>query len=102
MNFSDLRSKEVVRIEDGKKLGYVEDIVFDEDFNTVVALKIPTATKMFKKPEYISIDIKNIEKIGENVILVKAEKPKNKDNQNKSEFYYSPKVFKRVEDKTNQ
>ena len=99
MKYSDLRAKEVVRLEDGKKLGFIEDIIFDDNNFNVVALKIPTSTKMFKKPEYIILDVTNIEKIGENVILVRQGISEKEEN-NKNEFYYSPKVFKRVKDKS--
>ena len=99
MKFSDLRAKEVVRLEDGKKLGFIEDIIFDDNNFNVVALKIPISTKMFKKPEYIILDVTNIEKIGENVILVRQGISEKEEND-KNEFYYSPKVFKRVKDKT--
>ena len=100
MNFSEIKSKEVVRVEDGKKLGYVDDIIFDEKLESVVALKIPISTKLFKKPESIIIDIKNVDKIGENVILIKTDKGEDREAVKNSEYYYSPKVFKRLDGKS--
>lgn len=101
MRFSDLKSKEVVRLEDGKKLGFVDDLIFDETVANVVALRIPLQSKMFKKPEYLTIDIGSIEKIGENVILVKMNQESLCHEERGSKFYYSPKVFKKLSDKTN-
>ena len=102
MRFSDLKSKEVVSVEDGKKLGFVDDIIFDDSIENVVALRIPMPAKMFKKPEYITIDINAIDKIGENVILVKNCSTGEMNKKTESQFYYSPKVFKRVSQKLNK
>lgn len=101
MTFSDLKSKEVVRLEDGKKLGFIDDLIFDDSVASVVAFRIPLQTKMFKKPEYITIDINLIDKIGENVILIKSENTSIDSNANDGEYYYSPKVFKRASCKHN-
>ena len=97
MKFQELKTKEIIRISDGKKLGYAEDIIIDEATNNVIALRVPKSTRGFRKPEYIEIPFKNINKIGENVILVGEEVCANTSVEDLSgaEFYYSPKIFRR-------
>ena len=99
MTFSDLKSKEVVRIEDGKKLGFIDDLIFDETVARVVGFRIPLQAKMFKKPEYLTIDINAIQKIGENVILVMMDDKIPKSKNTETKYYYSPKVFRRANEK---
>ena len=102
MRFAELKTKEIVRVSDGKKLGFAEDIVIDESSNKVVALRVPKHTRGFRKPEYFEIEFSSITKIGENVILVEDEVGKCSQNTSYEEtepkgvFYYSPKVFRRV------
>ena len=105
MNFSELKSKEVVRLQDGKKLGFIDDLIIDESTNRIVAFKIPKQGRMFKKTEYLEIEVSQIDKIGENVILicdnmseVHIDNPKKEVSR--GEYYYSPKVFKRLDEKS--
>ncbi len=95
MNFALLKTKEIVRVSDGKKLGFAEDLIIDEINLKVVALRVPKPTKGFKKPEYMEIPFSSITKIGENVILVDLDEKK-QEGVVKGEFYYTPKVFHKV------
>ena len=100
MKFAELKTKEVVRLSDGKKLGFADDIVIDEATNTVVALRIPKASRAFRKPEYIEIPFSNITKIGENVILVSAFGDNFGDGcveEVRYELIFSPRIFKRAD-----
>ena len=105
MNFAELKTKEIVRMSDGKKLGFAEDVVIDENTNQVVALRVPKQTRGFRKPEYIEISFSNIVKIGENVILVEdvdcsvGKTQGNTPDVQKGEFFYSPKIFRRSDAK---
>ena len=43
MKFSDMRSKEVISVTDGERLGFVYDMEFDKETGRVNALLIPGA-----------------------------------------------------------
>ena len=102
MKFAELKTKEIVRVSDGKKLGFAEDLIIDEATNTVVALRVPKATRGFRKPEYMEISFENISKIGENVILVNSEEGAtitDSTETSRAEYYFSPRIFRRAENK---
>lgn len=73
---SKLKQKEVVNCVDGKRLGYICDLVIDEIDGRICALVVPAPTKFifFSKNEkdYV-IPYKNIRKIGKDVILVELD-----------------------------
>lgn len=70
LSFLELKRKEVVNAVDGKKLGRVSDIVFCYPEARVLGFVVPGSKAFgFKKEEYF-IDLKNIIKIGADVILV--------------------------------
>ena len=106
MKFQELKTKEIVRVTDGKKLGFCEDIIIDEETNSVIALRVPKPTRGFKKPEYLEIPFSNISKIGENVILVNddgvGQMVIEPQEEEKSRFYYAPKIFRRADNKSKK
>lgn len=69
----DLRQKQVININDGKRLGYVYDIEMDLSDGRVDSLVIPGEGKLLgvfgKNSDYI-IPWENIKKIGRDTILV--------------------------------
>ena len=70
ITYNELKKKEVVNTLDGKKLGRVCDLVFCYPENRILGFVVPGSRAFgFKKEEYF-IDLKNIVKIGEDVILV--------------------------------
>ncbi len=71
ITFSGLRSKEIVNLYDGKRLGRIVDISFDKDSGRVLGFIVPGLKKFLKKVEDIFIPLELIKKIGEDVILVK-------------------------------
>ena len=73
ITFSCLRSKEIVNIYDGKRLGHINDLVFDKQSGRVLGLIVPEPKKMFKKAEDIFIPLELLKKIGDDVILVRLE-----------------------------
>ncbi len=98
ISFSLLRSKEIVNIFDGKRLGRAVDIVFEKETAKIMGVVVPAEKKLFRKQEDIFIPIELIRKIGEDVILVKlspTDPPVETIKQNKeSEKIYAR--YKRV------
>ena len=89
LSYNELRKKEVVNTLDGKKLGRVCDLVFCYPENRILGFVVPGSRAFgFKWEEYF-IDLKNIVKIGEDVILVnigfKGQRPAVKANPAPSE-----------------
>ena len=70
LTFNDLRAKEVINTQDGKRLGKVCDLVFCYPENKILGIVVPGGkTFAFKKEEFF-IDLRNVVKIGDDVILV--------------------------------
>ena len=70
ISFSDLRAKEVVNTQDGRKLGKVCDMVFCYPENKILGIVVPCAKTFAFKREELFIDLRNVVKIGDDVILV--------------------------------
>ena len=71
----DFRQKEVININDGKRLGYVFDAVIDEETGKVNALIIPGKGKVMEILSGVrctnsKIPWKKIKKIGDDIVLV--------------------------------
>ena len=69
LSFSELRAKEVINTQDGRKLGRACDIVLCYPDNRWIGIVVPSGRPFGKKSE-LFIELKNIVKIGEDVILV--------------------------------
>ncbi len=71
MRLSELQNKDVVSVSDGKKIGNIIDISLDSNGNTtgLIVEKYKFIISMFSNKEII-IKWNQIEKIGEDVILV--------------------------------
>lgn len=75
MSFSELRTKEVVNTADGRRLGKVCDLVFCYPENRLIGIVAPGGKGFgFWKNEQF-IDMKNIIKIGDDVVLVNFNMP---------------------------
>lgn len=72
-SFSNLRDKEVVNIKDGKRLGCIADLVLDIPTGRICRIVLPPVGKLvvFSSKDNISIPWDCIEKIGDDVILVR-------------------------------
>ena len=71
-----LRSKEVIEMKTGLRLGYVDDIELDTDTGQVISLMIfgrPRAFGLMGREGDIIIKCPDIALIGEDTILVKQE-----------------------------
>lgn len=75
-NFSELKAKEVVNTQDGKKLGKVCDIVLCYPENRWLGIVVPGGRGFAMKKNALFIDLRNIVKIGEDVILVDVGLPR--------------------------
>ena len=70
LTFTELRSKEVVNTQDGRKLGRACDVVLCYPENRWIGIVVPGGGGIFRKRSDLFIDLKNIVKVGEDVILV--------------------------------
>ncbi len=71
---ADLQCKEVVNLCDGCRLGYVADVVVDICTGKLIAIVVPGKTGLLgliSKDEECVIPWDSIEKIGDDIILVK-------------------------------
>lgn len=74
-SFLELRSKEVINVTDGKRLGHIIDIVFDLPSGRIKGLVVPMCSRgfsLFKQPQQAFIPFNQICKIGEDTILVEV------------------------------
>lgn len=76
MSFSELRAKEVVNTADGRKLGRVCDMVFCYPENKILGFVVPGNRGFGSKKTDFFIDLKNIVKIGSDVVLVNVGCPR--------------------------
>lgn len=70
---SQLRKMEIVDIHEGKRLGFISDIIFNEDLTRAESLVIPPEGglfSLFKKKDEIHIKWHQIKVIGVDIILV--------------------------------
>ena len=69
----DFKRKEVININDGKKLGYVQDVCADLETGMITSIIVPGENKftsMFSNKNDIVIPWEKIHCIGDDVILV--------------------------------
>lgn len=74
LTFSELRAKEVVNTQDGKKLGKACDVALCYPDNKWLGIVVPGGHGWGKKNN-LFIDLRHIVKIGEDVILVNIGMP---------------------------
>ena len=70
--FTDLRRKDVINIEDGKRLGNIIDLVFESCSGRILGFVVPGERRLFnfKNRQDVFIPYHSICKVGEDVILV--------------------------------
>ena len=69
-SFSDLKQRDTINICDGKRLGKVCDVVFSFPEGKVQGIVVPGGRGFRWGKGDMFIDLKNIVKIGEDVVLV--------------------------------
>lgn len=70
---SELRVKEVVSVNDGKRLGYVFDMEIDMDTGKIMSLIIPGGGRILGflgRGGELVVDWENLKKVGKDVVLV--------------------------------
>ena len=72
MRLSDLQSKDIININDGKKIGNIIDVKISEkgEMEGLVVEQSKFLVSMFTTRNEVEIKWSQIEKIGEDVILV--------------------------------
>ena len=73
MRLSDLQDKDIVSISDGKKIGSIIDVNIDEKGIMKSLIVEENKFMLFNNKNETEISWKQIEKIGEDVILVKID-----------------------------
>lgn len=69
----DFKSKEVINIKDGKRLGFVQDVCADLETGKITSIVVPGSNKiinMFTNENDIVITWDKIKCIGDDIILV--------------------------------
>ena len=73
MKLSELIKKDIVNIQDGKKIGKITDVVFDINNGYLIKFIIESSNiikSIFSNNEELVIKFTQIKKLGEDVILI--------------------------------
>ena len=74
LKLSELQKKDIINISNGKKVGNIVDInITDDGLIESIILERNTLFNFFSSGDEVKIFFKDIEKIGEDVIIVKLE-----------------------------
>lgn len=75
LSFNDLKQKEVINLCDGRRLGFVCNADIDIPCGQILSISVPADCKCFNfgKVEEVKIPWCNIERIGRDIIIVKAD-----------------------------
>lgn len=74
--FTEFKNKEIINLQNGMKVGYVDDVLFDTEEARIASLVVYGRYRffgLFGRDEDLIIDWDKIEIIGEDAILVKQE-----------------------------
>ena len=84
ISFNELRSKDVINLSDGSRIGRFVDIVFNHENGGVTGFVVPGEKKLFKRTDDIFVPVEKVRRIGEDVILVRLEVLENISGQYKT------------------
>ncbi len=73
VNFGELRNKEMICVKDGLKIGFVDDVEIDTESYELVSLISYGRSRffgLFGRQDDIKIECRQIQVIGEDIILV--------------------------------
>lgn len=82
LQLSQLRQMEVIDISEGKRLGFISDIIFDDDIREIEYIVIPPQNSLlsiFRKKDEILVRWDSIKTIGIDIILVNLDIKKAND-----------------------
>jgi len=74
---TDMRSKEVINITNGERMGYIYDIMFSVETGRITAVILPGENKMFGffgRSDDIIIPWDKVKKVSNDMILVEMQK----------------------------
>jgi YlmC/YmxH family sporulation protein len=77
MLLSDLQRKDVINVSDGRKIGNIIDVKIDENTGNIISMVVEVNkffSNLFSSKEGYDVYWPQIQKIGEDVILIKTEK----------------------------
>ena len=77
VSFLDLREREIVNVYDGKKLGRIVDVVFNNASGVISGIVVPGNKKLFHRSDDVFIPLEKIKRIGNDVILVGVQQEEN-------------------------
>lgn len=81
---SELRQMEVIDIAEGKRLGFISDIIFDDNLKRIEGIIIPPQAgflSIFRRKDEIQIKWNQIKVIGVDVILADTSSKNANDTQ---------------------
>ncbi len=95
ISYNELRCKEVVNVLNGARMGHVIDMIIDRSGKGVLGVVVPGIRKLFRANEDIFVPWGNIDKIGNDVILISLDvhavtcvaKAKGKEKRSDDECY---------------
>lgn len=82
MRISELRMKDVIEAEDGRRLGYINDMEIDTAQGKIAALVIPGSRSwrgLFGRADEVILPWERIVKLGVDVIIVQKELKESKN-----------------------
>lgn len=71
LGFNELKKKSVINVLDGRDLGKICDLIFTYPEGKIKAIIVPGKRNAFFKTNELIIDLRCIEKIGNDVVLVR-------------------------------
>ena len=71
MRLSDLQTKEIINMTTGKRLGLIIDVIINAEGNIKSLILEEKKMKRLSSREEYELDWKQIDKIGDDIILVK-------------------------------
>lgn len=80
LSFSELRAKEVINTQDGRKLGKVCDVALCYPEGKWLGIVVPGGRGFSFKKNALFIDLRHIVKVGEDVVLVNVGVPQGQNN----------------------
>lgn len=73
--FSDLKSKEVIHIAEGERIGFISDMEIDSESGKIISLCVPGAYRAMgllgREPER-TIKWEDIKKIGDDLVIIET------------------------------
>ncbi len=100
-SLSDLKQKEVINIENGEKLGFIDDIEFESESGKVAGFVIMGQKRLWGflgKDEDIILSLREVELIGKDTILVRYNECASGKNRSKKFIFEN--IFEKFEKNT--